>query len=236
MSARTAVQEAPVEVVFNPAALGAAQHPQVNLLPPEVRSRRALGRVKVRLGVFLLVVVLALGGGFVYAMLARVEASDRLTTAQGAVDDLTAQQAKYSDVPLVKNGIARAESARQLGTSTEVLWADYLRAIQAIAPAGWTISTLSTTMPTPVGGQMGQSNPLAGASVGQITFSGRAPSVPDVAAWQDALASVPGFSDPYVTVVQSSSDQNGSFYQVTSTVNVDETAFAHRYATQEGQS
>ncbi len=47
MSARGAVRDAPAPGRYSTStALGAARLPQVNLLPPEVNSRRALGRVK----------------------------------------------------------------------------------------------------------------------------------------------------------------------------------------------
>ena len=121
---------------FSPSALGATTQPQVNLLPPEIRSRRDLGRVKVRLGIGLVVLILALLAAFGYAILAERTASAELQVVQDEVVRLQAEQIRYAEVPLVKGQIASALEGRELAMSTEVLWFDYLRAIQAVGPDG----------------------------------------------------------------------------------------------------
>ena len=209
--------------------------PQVNLLPPEIRSRRDLGRVKVRLGIGLVVLLLALLGAFGYAILAERTAAAELQLVQDEVARLQAEQARYAEVPQVKGQIAAALSGRELAMSTEVLWSDYLRAVQSVAPDGWVLTSLTTAMPTPVTLPVGPTNPLGGSSVGSISFTGRATTLPDIAAWSDALDSIPGFSDAYFTSAEITDESGVVFYSVASTVQVDERVFALRFVAEEGE-
>jgi hypothetical protein len=211
------------------AALGAPLLPQVDLLPPEIRSRRALGKAKVRLGFVLIVVLLLAVAGFVYAGFAEKKANDDLAAAERDVSTLEAQQAEYAEVPLIRNQIATIEAARIFGTSTEVMWADYLRAIEAVSPTGWSLRTMTTALPSPLEAPVLPLNPLAAPGVGSITFSGRAATVPDIAAWVDALETIPGFSDAYFSTSEVTEESGAVFYDVAATVQVNQEAFALRY-------
>src|ERR1035437_6061044 len=111
------------------AGLGAPRSPQVNLLPTEIRARRALGRVK--------------------AVFVERSAASDLAAKQAEVQRLVNEQAQYGEVPVLKAQIASTESARRLGMSTEVLWKGYLGAIQAVTPADVTITQLATELPSP---------------------------------------------------------------------------------------
>ena len=211
------------------AALGAPLQPQVDLLPPEVRSVRALGRAKVRLGFSLVVVVLLAVLAFVYVSFTEKQANDELATVTARVQGLEAEQAQYAEVPQVKNQVEMVKTARVFGTSTEVMWSDYLRAIEAVAPAGWTIGALGTTMPSPVEAPVLAMNPLAAASVGSLSFTARATTVPDIAAWADALETVPGFADAYFSAAGITEEDGVTFYDITATVQVNDRAYALRF-------
>ncbi len=54
-------------------------------------------------------------------------------------------------------------------------------------------------MPTPLGDGGVATDPLVTPGVGSISFTGRADTMPDVAAWLDALNSIPGFSGATLT-------------------------------------
>lgn len=217
------------------AGLGATRMPQVNLLPNDIRSRRALGRVKVRLGIALLFVVLVAALGFVGAIMVENAAAGELALKQQEVERLTAEQQQYAEVPQVKSEIAAIEAARELGMSTEVLWGDYLAAIQAVSPDGVSIQTLTTTMPSPTQLPVIASNPLAGQGVGEITFTTRSAQLPDIAAWITALESVPGFHDAYMTSAEVTDQSGVVYYETASSVVVDDTVFAQRFIPEEGQ-
>ena len=231
----TGTLDAPVIGPLDRSGLGALPRPQVNLLPPEVRSRRALGRTKARLALSLIVVFLLLVLAFVYATFTRSQASGHLADQQAEIARLLSEQAKYAEVPQVKGEIAREQTARTLGTSTEVMWKDYVLAIQAVTPEGVSLVDLNTNMPTPIAAVTGAEDPLMDLSVGYISFTGRADTLPDVSAWISALDSIPGFGDATVTTAAFTDDQGTTAYTVSSTVQVNEVAFALRFATQDGQ-
>lgn len=216
----------------NLAALGAPLQPQVDLLPPEVRSVRALGRAKVRLGLSLVVVTLLAVLAFGYASFMEKQANDDLATVTARVQDLEAEQAQYAEVPQVKRQVEMVKTARVFGTSTEVMWSDYLRAIEAVAPPGMTIRALTTAMPSPVEAPVSAMNPLAAASVGSLSFTARATTLPDITAWADALETIPGFADAYFSAAQITEENGETFYDVTPTVQVNDRAYALRFLTE----
>lgn len=235
MSPRKATPEASGDGAVDLVGLGAAVRAQVNLLPPEVRSRRALGKVKVQLGLALLLVVLLCGLGFVWASFQERGAASDLDAAKDDVQSLMDQQAKYADVPLVKGQVAAAEAARTFGMSTEVLWSDYIAKILAILPPNAKIESISSMMPSPMEAGMVEVNPLADPGVGSLTFTTRSPTIPDAATWIEGLDSIPGFSDAVYSVAEIQDKDGTSYYETTSVVQVNETAFAGRFAEQEAK-
>lgn len=217
------------------AAFGVPASPQVNLLPPEFRSKRALGKVKARLAMLVLLVVLVAAVGYVYAAFEQRAAAQDLAAKQQQVADLQAEAQQYAVVPQIKGQIANAQSALEVGTSTEVLWKPYIQAIQAVAPTGWQLETFATQMPTPLGDGGVATDPLVIPGVGSISFNGRADTVPDVAAWLDALNAIPGFSGATLTSASVTDDNGVSYYETATTVQVDASAFAERFVEGGGQ-
>ncbi|MCV2394580.1 fimbrial assembly protein [Actinotalea sp. M2MS4P-6] len=231
MSKRSNVADVTTEgAVLDLTGLGAPAHPQVNLLPPDVYSRRGVRRVKVLMGLSLIGVVLLILAGFGFAFLDLGKAESELAAQQAEVERLMAEQAQYAEVPLVKGEIARAEQGRQIATASEVSWFDYFEAIRAVKPEGWAITSISTQMPTANDASLVNPDPLSPAGAGGITFVAEATQIPVIADWVAAAGSITGFDDPRVTAAQIADKDGTAFYQVTVTVVVDEDAFANRFA------
>lgn len=230
MSARngTALQDGP-GVLFAPTSIGAPPRPQVNLLPPEVRSSRALSRIKVRLGVALLALLLVVALAFAWSAFAERAAAQELADKQAESARLVAEQAQYAEVPLVKGQIEATTTARTNVTSTEVLWPDYIAALQSVTPAGVRVSDLTTIMPNPLLPPTSSSSPLDAPSVGSVAFTAQATTLPDIAAWMDALDAIPGFADPTYTTAQLAENNGTVGYTISVIVQVDATAYAERY-------
>jgi Tfp pilus assembly protein PilN len=229
----TAVMDRPRPKNAGPTLIGVSL-PQVNLLPPEVRAKRGLKVLKRWLGVSLLATlvlcVLAYGASLVSA--AAVQSD--LVTVQAETSRLQTEQQKYAEVPQVLNALASAKAARTLGMSTEVQWKSYLDAITAVLPAGVSLESITVTGATPMTAAPAPSSVLEKASVGQIRFSGRIDTMPDTAAWIDALNAVPGFSDAWVSATAITQTDKLVYYTVTSTVQVTDAAYAKRFAAAEG--
>lgn len=236
MSPKAALAEALPDGRVDFVGLGAALRPQVNLLPPEIRNRRSLGRVKVRLGIALLFVLLLAALAFVYAAFTENTAAEELAAAQRDVADLTAQQEEFAEVPRVKGQIDAVATARELTMATEVLWTTYLRSVQAVTPEPVRITTFSTAMPGPLQAPMSSTSPLDALSVGSVNFTGNAATLPDLAAWMDALDAVPGLADPTYTTAELTDDDGVTSYSIAVTVQVDDKAYALRFVPKEGDS
>lgn len=205
--------------------------PQVNLLPPEVRAARGLRTVKRWLGISLILTVVLCLAAFGLALVSGASAASELLDAQNETTRLQQEQQKYAEVPQVLGALDQAETARKLGMSTEVEWKKYLDALTSVLPANTNIDTFTVSGATPSTPAAAAADPLQGSSVGQIQFTGRATTVPDTAAWIDALNSIPGFSGAWVTTVAVTEDEHsGTYYAVTGTVQYTEAAYAHRFA------
>ena len=205
--------------------------PQVNLLPPEVRAARGLKLLKRWLVVALVLVVALCGVTYVFAKLDENRAASELASAQAATTRLQNEQKKYAEVPRVLDQLAATTTAREIGTSTEILWSPYYQAIAAVLPTGVSIDTLTVTQATPMVAPPAAASPLQAPSIGQIQFTARSLTVPDTAAWADALNGVPGFADAWVSAATVAQDTktNKSYYNVSATVQVNDRAYAHRF-------
>jgi Tfp pilus assembly protein PilN len=214
---------------------GAGALPQVNLLPPEVRAARGLVHTKRWLAMSVGVVLVVIGLVYAFAVMARSSAEQELATEIDTTTRLQAEATKYAEVPRVLADLGRTKSARTLGTSTEVLWKGYLDAITAVLPPNVSIDTFAVTQSTPWESATAPEDPLGTPGIGTITFSGRASTLPDNAAWLDALDSIPNFSHPTFSAATITALDGPAYYTVSSTVEVDLTAVANRFpANQEG--
>lgn len=205
--------------------------PQVNLLPPEVKAARGLKAIKRVLVMLLILVVAACAGAYVLAFLDKSKAQDQLTSAQDDTVKLQAEIERYARVPLVRGQLENAKYARQLAMSTEVLWQPYYGAITAVLPPGVSLDNLTVTQATPMTAPAAPSSPLQDSSIGQIVFTARSATIPDAAAWVDALNSIPGLGDAWVSsaVVTQDGESDTVFYNVSATVQVRDSAYALRF-------
>ncbi len=220
------------------AAAGHGPHglPQVNLLPQEVRAARSLGIVKRWLGAGLAGTVVLVGLGYGAAQLSRSAADSELADAQAETARLKTEEAKYAEVPRVLTALGLTQQAREIGMSTEISWRTYLDTITAVLPPEVAIETFSLTGLAPSEPLPGTTDALQAPSVGSITFQGESRTVPDTAAWLEALATVPGFSDPWVSSVTVTEREGTVFYSVTGSVQLDATTFAGRFIEDEEAS
>lgn len=214
----------------NLAALGAPPRPQVNLLPPEIASKRALGRVKGWLFISILVVVLVLGVGYVLAAMGRTQAADDLADTEAEAQRLMQEQTQYAEVPEVKAQITNHIEARLLATATEVLWPQYFRAIQAVLPEGVSITQMQTEMPGPGVATASSGSPLDMPNVGAVSFTAQAKSLPDMASWMDGLNSIEGFGSATYSTATLADNEGVVTYEITVQVRVDERVYANRFA------
>lgn len=217
-------------------SLGAPALPQVNLLPPEVTAARGLARIKRWLLFVVLAAILAAVGIVALAMIAEQDAQAELDRAEERAAELMAEQEQYAEVPLVLSAVDLAEQARRNGMSTEVLWLPYLRAIAATLPDGVRLETFQMLGATPMVLPTEPQGALAAPSVATITFTAQSETVPDTEQWLIDLATVPGFADAWFTTKTITERDDVEFYDVVATVQVNEQAYALRFAETDEES
>jgi len=205
-------------------------HPQVNLLPPEVRTARGLKSTKRLLGISLVGVVLLCGGGFVLASTVEQSAQDRLAEADATTAALQAEAQQYAELPRIREQIDRVTTLRAYGMGPDVEWTPYISAVAVLLPPDARIEAFTMTLGNPVEAPSEATDPLQpGDSVGRLELVGRTTVLPDAAAWMDALAQVPGFSDARVSSAQTAEADGSTFYRVTVSVQVMPSAFSGRF-------
>jgi len=203
--------------------------PQVNLLPPEIEEARGLRVVKRWLGISLVVVLVVIAGLYGWAVLAQQDAEGELALVQDETERLLQEQVRYAEVPVVLATLRNSEDALWLATSTEVLWAPYLRAIAASAPDDVSLDSLAYSGASPLEPPQGPMHPLQRPHVGTLTFTARSLTLPDTAAWVDALNAVPGFADAWFSDASVTEQEESVYYVVNASVQVTAEAWAQRF-------
>ena len=211
----------------------APPHPQVNLLPPEVHAKRGLVRIKRWLGISVVFALIVSAGMVALAWMSERSAEAELAVEQTETQRLMTEQQQFAEVPEVLGQLEIAKSARALGMSTEVLWPNYFGAIAAVAPPGVSIQSFAVAGATPTQLPGESFDVLRDAGVGTITFTAESLTVPDTAAWLDGLATVPGLADAWFSSASVTELNGVIYYSVSATVQVDELAYADRFAVAE---
>ncbi len=227
--------------------------PQVNLLPPEIRSRRMLRVVQRWMGISVVVVALVVAGGVYFAGTQVDDAKTELDDAQAETARLQTQLGEYGDVPIVLGRLDDAYAAQIIGMAADVEFEPIMGAFASIAPQAVTYNEIYIS-PLPPEGSEDSSEVSAGqlsataqadaegdgadpataeelrnAPLFQIVFVGRAEQMPDTAAWLRALSSVPTFSDPYFTSAPITEHLGDVFYQFNASVTVTREALSGRF-------
>lgn len=200
--------------------------PRVDLMPPEIRIKRAQLRTRRKLrlallGVFVVVVV-ACGASWAWNTLAVTS----LASAQSEQESLLGEQLRYSDVTTIKDGITLIQAGQLVGDSTEIDWQDYLTRLQATLPAGVALSTVTIDSADPLKPYAQTSIPLQGDRIATLAFTATSSSLPSLPVWLDGLKTLPGFVDAtpgQVTLTD-------GVYDADVTMHIGTDAFANRFA------
>lgn len=212
-------------------ALVVGGEPRVTLLPPEVLKRRKAKSMRRGLGfsvVGLLVLVLA---GTAAATFVSGQAQLRLLAEQSHTDELLAEQTQYGEVRTAQAQVDLVKAAQQVGDSTEIDWKTYLQGVQATLPSGVVIKSVAVDSATPILLYAQATGPLQGARVATVEFTATSTVLPDVPAWLNGLATLPGFADalPGSVIL----DESTGTFTVDITMHISEAAFAQRFAAKE---
>ncbi|TFB96792.1 hypothetical protein E3O42_16775 [Cryobacterium adonitolivorans] len=206
--------------------------PRVDLLPPEVRSRKKTAeRRRLLLGACIGAVVLV-AGGVAAASWQATQSQTKLTAAQDRTTELLLDQSQYSEVNQVQAAVDTTIAARQFGASTEVDWKAYLTAVREVLPSDVSIDTVTVDSASPLIGFDQATAPLQSARVATLTLGLTSPTLPEVPLWLEAMEGLPGFADGNPGSIALAAT---GAYTVDVTLHINDGAFSNRFADAEGK-
>lgn len=204
--------------------------PRVDLLPPEVRAGSAARILRRRLGLGLVAVAAGVVLSIAAASVATLASNARLLAEQGHTDTLLAEQRRYIEVRWVQQALVAVVDAERVGSWTEVQWRDYLKAVQASLPKGVVIGETSVAAASPIEEFAQGAAPLDNPRIATVSFTADSPTLPDVPAWLNGLATLPGYAGANPDSV--TLNEETGVYSVTITLQVNSTALAGRFMPQ----
>lgn len=221
------------------------QLPRVNLLPPEVAQAARFRRVQALLALVVVMALVGVGLAYLVASGQVAAAQDDLDAAQAENTQLKAEAAEYAEVPRVKAQLAQGEANLSAAMAPEVRWSFYLNDLSLTIPSSVRLTTMTVTQPVPLpGAEVATTtedstvvSPLGTPGIATIVFEGNAASYNAVAAWLQTLARQNGYTDPTVTQIENSTEENmaGNVYSFSSSVTVTEDALSGRYTSTAGE-
>lgn len=206
--------------------------PRADLLPPEVKTGRRGKTLRQALALAVVVVIMLVGGGVVWATIGAGQSQQRLEAEQARTDDLLAQQLAFAPARQMQSQVDGVKAARIIGMSTEVDWKAYLGEIKAKLPADVLIDTVRVDSASPLAPYGPATVPLQGPRIATLNLLLTSPKLPTVPAWLESLSTLPGYAD---ATPGSVTRLEGGSYQVNLTLNVNEEVFTNRYAPEDAE-
>jgi hypothetical protein len=206
--------------------------PRVDLLPPEVHARAKMHALRRMLGLVVVLAVVVVAGGYLFATIRSAAAEAELSAAQDRTLELLAEQGEYSEASAASDLVDAALTDRVTVVSNEVPWADVIDAIRRLLPPETTLDSATMTARSPWAQEMVTQGPLRAPRVATITFDVKSPSLLDTPAVVRALATIPGYADATPDLVV----RNDTTFITTITLNLNAGALTDRYADEKDES
>jgi hypothetical protein len=213
----------------NDAPLVLGGEPRVFLLPPKFAladKARTMRRYSV-FGLVLLIVIV--GGGYVYASYRNSFAGEALTAVQAQTKSIAVDQKKFSEATSVARLISGITQAEAIGASTEVMWSGLIDAAGGALPPETLIESAVMTGRAPWEAALAPAGPLRQPRVATLLIVIAGPSILDATTIVRSLDQVPGFAD----ATPDSIELKDGVYRTTVTLNVNEAALSGRFASKD---
>ena len=204
-----------------------------NLLPAEVTEARRGRKVRVFVAGMVSFAIAATAGWYVLAGRDSSSAHDELTSSQNANDRLQRQQNTYGDLVKTESATKTIAAELQKLMAQDVQWWQYVPSIRAAAPAGVTIDSIQSSLLNSGNGGSAATVPGIATTgvIGSVTIVGGAPDKATIAAFVDALDSVKGVTNPFVT---SAAVAVGNSYQFTIQLDITSVVYGGRFSAKSG--
>ena len=204
--------------------------PRADLLPPELKARRAGRALHRALTIALVGIVLIMGAAIGAVSLKAAMNQNDLDAATLRTDEILLETTKYAEVSQVQDQYDTTLAVRGLGLSTEVDWKAYLADIRSILPADVTIDSVSVTTASPWAAFAQSTLPLTQPRTASLALELTSPGLPTVPQWLVGLRDLPGYADASPGSI--SRGEDGS-YAVSLALNINADALSNRFAVKE---
>jgi hypothetical protein len=208
-----------------PANLVVGGEPRVHLLPADVAERKNLRVLKRRLAMALVAAVVLVGAGYGLETFNLSSAQTQLQTEQATTAQLLAKQAQFSEVTKVQSDIAAIQAGQTSGTTQEILWAPFIKDMQATLPAGASIISFLGVIDLPsASGAPAAAVPLQGPRIATVNVTVSI-AQGDVPGWLTALPKLKGYVDASPSSLTAPAAGSGvTNYTLILTMHLDEKA------------
>ena len=222
----TDLLDAPAPTVVTDGALSTAPgaFPVARLLPDSVTSGKRVRRARSVAMAAVGASLLAVGGLFFMSTSQADDVQAQLDEAQSTAAVLSAQQAKYADVPRVAAQLSSTQTDIATALGNEVLYSGVMRRLAATTPAGITLTKVTIAPPESSTGSAGST------AAAHIQLGATATTFPAIAAWLDSLAAQKVFLNATVTHAVLDSNATVPVITVEGSLDLAPSAVSGRYA------
>lgn len=216
-------------VAERPAPPAPAAAPTVDLLPPEVRARRALRSVRHRCALVLVAAVVLTGAVCFWGVGDRAIARSEREAAEQDSQRLLTELATYAEVDRIKSDITRTRQAIAYGMRNEVLWGDLVDRFAAALPDfAWAeMMDIAVLFDVDVEQGMDDDPFVSGDSIGDISWVIEVPTLAQAGDLIPALDAADGLFDTTFTRVERVEGEG--VHRVIGSVRLDATVRSGRF-------
>ena len=204
--------------------------PRADLLPPELKAKRAGRALHRALTIVLVGVAVIMGASIGAVSITAAVKQNELATATLRTDEILMETTKYAEISRVQDQYDVTLLVRALGLSTEVDWQAYLAEIRTILPADVTLDRVSVQSASPWTALSQSEVPLKHPRTASLALELTSPGLPTVPQWLVGLKDLPGYADASPGSITRNVD--GS-YVVNLSLNINESALSNRFAIKE---
>ncbi len=208
--------------------------PRAELLPPELElEKKARSQRRGLVTVFVLVVLLV---GVAYGAVTITAAAMQLAldSETQRTEQLLADQNQYIEVRQLAAQVAASETARQIGTSTEIDWLKFVVQLSqqfVTGTDGVGFTKLQVTSATPIAPFTPSAVPLEQPRVAEVIISGVSPTYGPQADVLKNLEKMPGFADASIDEM----NFEDGLYKFTIRLHLNQEVFTNRFASEDDQ-
>lgn len=203
--------------------------PRAELLPPELElEKKARSQRRGLITVFILVVI-AVGVAYGVTSITAAAVQLALDGERSRTDQLLQAQDEYIEVRQLTAQVAASESARLVGTSTEIDWEKFVTEVLFALPLDMQVTNIQMTSATPLAPFSETTVPLEQPRVAEILITTKGATYGPQADVLRALEDFDGFAD---ASMESLAMEDGMYVSVIR-LHLNEEAFSNRFASED---